>query len=43
MIEEWVFRLDRFLDDSWMDGVVATVMAGATTAGLRLAVEFLAY
>ena len=42
MIEEWIFRLDRYLDDSWLDGLVAVVAAGATTAGLRLAVQFLA-
>jgi hypothetical protein len=40
MIEEWIFRLDRYLDDSWLDGVLAAVMAGAATAALRLAVEF---
>ena len=42
MIEEWIFRLDRYLDDSWLDGVLAVVMAGAGTAALRLTVEFLA-
>lgn len=40
MIEEWIFRLDRYLDDSWLHGVLAAVMAGAATAVLRLAVEF---
>lgn len=42
MIDELVFRLDRYLDDSWLDGVVAVVVAGAATAGLRTVVEFLA-
>jgi hypothetical protein len=40
MIEELIFKLDRYLDDSWLDGAVAAVMAGAATAALRLAVEF---
>ena len=42
MIEELIFRLDRYLDDSWLDGVVAVVVAGAATGGLRFVVEFLA-
>jgi hypothetical protein len=42
MIEELIFRLDRYLDDSWLDGVVAAATAGAATAGLRFVVEFLA-
>jgi hypothetical protein len=42
MIEELIFRLDRYLDDSWLDGLVAAAAAGAATAGLRFLVEFLA-
>jgi hypothetical protein len=42
MMEEWIFRLDRYLDDSWLDGVVAVVMAGGLTVSLRTVVEFLA-
>jgi hypothetical protein len=42
MIEEWVFKVDRYLDDSWLDGLVAVIASGATTAGLRLVVEFFA-
>jgi len=42
MIEDWVFRLDRYLDDCWLDGVVAAAMAGAATGGLRFLVGFLA-
>ena len=42
MIDEWIFRLDRYLDDSWLDGVVAATVAGGATAGLRFLVEFLA-
>ncbi len=41
MIEEWIFRLDRYLDDSWLDGVVAAVVAGGLTVSLRTVVEFL--
>ena len=42
MIEELIFRLDRYLDDSWLDGAVAAIAAGAVTAALRLAIGFLA-
>ena len=42
MIEEWILQLDRYLHDSWLDGIVAAAVAGATTASLRLAVGFLA-
>jgi hypothetical protein len=42
VIEELIFRLDRYLDDSWLDGVVAAIVAGAITASLRLAIGFLA-
>jgi hypothetical protein len=42
MIEEWIFRLDRYLDDSWLDGIVAVVMAGGLTVSLQTVVEFLA-
>ena len=39
MIEEWIFRLDRYLDDSWLDGMVAAVVAGGLTVSLRTVVE----
>jgi hypothetical protein len=41
MIEEWIFRLDQYLDDSWLDGVVAVVVAGGLTVSLRTSIEFL--
>lgn len=41
MIEEWIFKLDRYLDDTWLDGFVAVVVAGGLTVSLRTVVEFL--
>jgi hypothetical protein len=41
MIEEWIFKLDRYFDDTWLDGAVAVVLAGGLTVSLRTVVEFL--
>lgn len=42
MIEEFIFRLDQYLHDSWLDGVVAAILAGGATGALRLTVGLLA-
>ena len=41
MIEEWIFKLDRYLDDTWLDAAVAVVAAGGLTVSLRTVVEYL--
>jgi hypothetical protein len=41
MIEERIAELDRKLNETWFDGVVAVVAAAALTASLRFLVEWL--
>lgn len=39
MIEELIAELDRRLNDTWFEGVLAVLASGAVTASLRLLVE----
>jgi len=35
MIDQWLLGLDRKLNESWFDGVLAVLAAAVVTAGLR--------
>jgi hypothetical protein len=41
MIEEWIAEFDRKLNETWFDGALAVLAAGALTASLRCFVGWL--